>query len=111
MESQMHTFASMEEFAAWKLSEEKLSGSKFNRSSGDHQTRQSGSQKVIVYMYYACNRSGSQRIRVNNGSKKKKPSSQGSIKINGTCTASISLVHDKGVIHFISKLLTSSFVY
>lgn len=97
MESQTHTFASMEEFAAWKLSEEKLSGSKFNRSSGDHQTRQSGSQKVIVYMYYACNRSGSQRIRVNNGSKKKKPSSQGSIKINGTCTASISLVHDKGL--------------
>ncbi|XP_057375085.1 uncharacterized protein LOC130696035 [Daphnia carinata] len=95
MEAQTHTFTSMEEFEAWKMSEEKLSGSKFNRSSGRHQTRQSDTKKAVVYMYYACNRSGLQRIRESKGSKKKKPSSQGSIKINGTCTASISLVHDK----------------
>ncbi|KAI9554265.1 hypothetical protein GHT06_019537 [Daphnia sinensis] len=82
MESQTHTFASMEDFAAWKTSEEKLSGSKFNRS---------------FYMYYACNRSGPKRITESKGSKKKKPSSRESIKINGTCTASISLVHDKGL--------------
>ncbi len=35
MESQSHNFSSMEEFIAWKTSEEKYSGSKFNRSSGN----------------------------------------------------------------------------
>lgn len=100
MESQTHTFTSMEEFVTWKISEEKLSGSKFNRSSGNHQIHQSDTNKVTVYMYYACNRSGLQRITPSKGSKKKKANSQGSIKINGTCTASINLAHDKEVKHF-----------
>lgn len=101
MEAQTHEFSSMEEFLTWKSAEEKYSGSKFNRSSGDHSTtrRSAGNTSSSVYMYYACNRSGTKRIRVNQESKKKK-CNQESIKINGTCTASISLIHDKGVFQF-----------
>lgn len=98
MDSQIHNFTSMEEFMAWKTSEEKSSASKFNRSSGDQQIRRSDNQKVSVYIYYACNRSGTKRIRAcKESGKKKKSNRPDSIKMNGTCTASIRLIHDKVV--------------
>lgn len=104
IETQTYNFTSMEEFLAWKTSEEKSSGSKFNRSSGDQQIRRPDNQKVLVYIYYACNRSGNHRIRASKGSgKKKKSNGHESIKINGTCTASIRLIHDKMVDYFSSE--------
>lgn len=55
MESQSHNFSSMEEFIAWKTSEEKYSGSKFNRSSGN-KIRGVGERKkqqqFTVYKFY-----------------------------------------------------------
>ena len=106
MEAQTHNFTSMEEFLAWKASEEKSSGSKFNRSSGDQQIHRSDNQKVSVYIYYACNRSGTKRIRATKESgKKKKSIRQESIKMNGTCTSSIRLIHDKVVYSFQGHIL------
>ena len=96
MEYQTHNFASMEEFLAWKTDEEKRSGSKFNRSSGDHSVSRRPGRQSSVYVYFACHRSGTQRPQVS-VIRKKKSKVQGSIKINGTCTASINLIHDKEV--------------
>lgn len=103
MEIHSFNFASMEEFSTWKLNEEKRTGHRFVRSSGNHLTTRRSGCRTALHIYFSCHRSGNQRARVNKTGPetiKKKNTVQESIKINGTCTSSMNVIHDQAVNHY-----------
>ena len=97
MDIQTLEFMSMKEFEDWKADEEIRSSSKFIRSSGNHPGNGRTRNQATVYVYYACQRSGNLRDRRSSGEPSKKSNRITSLKIDGLCTASISLIHDKQV--------------
>jgi hypothetical protein len=110
MDLQTLEFMSMKEFEEWKADEEVRSSSKFIRSSGNHPgscRTQNQANQATVYVYYACQRSGNLRARNSSVEPSRKSNRITSLKIDGLCTASISLIHDKQVF----KKLQSKFYY
>lgn len=93
MEMRKFEFTTMQEFKKWKEEEEVGSGSKFIRSSGEHTVPPR--DKSLVYSYLTCHRSGIHRGKSNETAKKKK--TVPSLKINGVCTASMIVTHDRQV--------------
>lgn len=94
MDIQVFEFMSIKEFEEWKADEEKRSCSKFLRSSGNHQgSGRTRKNQATVYVYYSCQRSGNLRAR----SSVEKTKKSDSLKTDGLCTASISLIHDTKV--------------
>lgn len=96
MEKKTYQFNSVKEFDNWKVEEETRSSSRFIRSSGEHTVPPRDGN--LVYTYLTCHRSGIHRDKSKETGKKKKTIP--SLKINGVCTATMIVMHDRQVSFF-----------